>query len=129
MKVLVFVTIILILSITQSIALNPLAAGSTTSPCTYILGNHGQNPSYLASFKDTNSFLNNGKNFTALQISLSKSPRCLVYSIKPSEDTLLWLSKLQRHLIIVDGVRCAELLPSHFNVHLYCVEEDPRVYK
>ena len=124
MRVIFIMALSLILSTNPTKAINPLETESATLSCIYSLKKERQIRFNSASLKQSKLFFNTAWNETAVQNSLSKSPSCLVHSIKPEEDTLRWLSNLQRHLIVVEGVNCGGLLPSHFNVHLYCVEGD-----
>ena len=75
-------------------------------------------------FKQSKKFINVFMNETHLEKILPSSPACLIYSLNPSPQTQLWLSLLEHHLIIVEGVNCKDILASHFNVDLYCVEKD-----
>ena len=74
-------------------------------------------------FRTTNtSFKIVLKNLTALTTQLAKSPRCMVHSVNPDRGTLKWLATLQRHLVVVEGVDCGDLIPSQYSVHLYCLQ-------
>ena len=73
-------------------------------------------------FKESNKFINIQKNESHLEKILSLSPACVVHSQNPSSRTQSWLSKLERHLIIVEVDNCKNILPSQFNVNLYCVQ-------
>ena len=73
-------------------------------------------------FKHSKKFINVATNETHQEKTLPTSPTCLVYSLNPSLQTQLWLSALERHLIVVEAGNCRDVLASQFNVDLYCVE-------
>ena len=73
-------------------------------------------------FKTTNIPVKIALNLTTLTTQLAKSPRCMVHSFNPDRGTLEWLTTLQRHLVVVEGVDCGDLIPSHYSVHLYCLQ-------
>ena len=121
MRVISLTVLPIIVSLNQGSHVHPLDREPTQLSCSYSLELVRQYQTSRARFKQSKTYFNAACNET-VQGYLSRSPRCLVHSVSPDKDTLHWLARLQRHLIVVEGVSCRGLLPSHYNVHLYCVE-------
>ena len=75
-------------------------------------------------FKTSNKFININRNETWLEARLPGSPSCLVYVVNPAPATQAWLSGTKHHMIVIAGSVCKDLLPSQFNVNMYCITED-----
>ena len=58
---------------------------------------------------------------------LPSSPTCIVYGKEPSERTQNWLAKLRRHLIVIESKDCDAIVPSRFDVSLFCINDNQNV--
>ena len=91
--------------------------------CIYLVGASPKvSKSDIKMFQQSRKFINIPKNESQLEKNLLLSPACLVHSLNPSSLTQSWLSRLERHLIIVEADSCRNIQASQFNVDLYCIQ-------
>ena len=133
MKVLEIVMVLLqlsifVFSVIQTISCSfdqDLYRGADTFSCVQLLTDpQAVSASDVKIVKQSKKFINIAANETHLKATLPSSPACLIYSLKPSSQTHAWLSALERHMIIIEGLNCKNILASQFNVNMFCLEEN-----
>ena len=78
------------------------------------------NKEYFPLFNQSSLYISINSFIPDTRIHLEKLPHSLILLNSPENSTLKAMLSLKHHVIVILGMRCDKIMPSKWNVDLYC---------